>query len=546
MNLKTGQEKQYWIGAQSLYGNPASDLIYRMQRVSPMAVSPHDPDVLYYGSQYVHRTRDKGVTWEKISPDLTAKPACCQGASGEPITRDVTGEEFYSTIYAITESPLERGVIWAGSNDGPFHVTRDNGKTWTDVTPKDLPTGGRVQWIDASPHRRGSAYFAVYRYLLGDYQPYLYRTDDYGKTWKRLTDGTNGIPKDWPTRVVREDPDREGLLYAGTEFGMFISFDNGAHWQAFQLNLPVTPITDLRVYRKDLIVVTQGRGFWILDNVSALHQLGSAGTSSNDVILFKPRDGYRTQVSALGPAVDYYLPSTPSAGVTIEVLDATGTVVSSYNSETLAAGGGRGRGRGGAPAAGQGDQEESEGGGGGRASRINPNADRVTKNAGMNRFLWSVRNQNGLTVPPGAYQVRLKAGDKPLTEPLTVLIDPNVAADGVTVADLKEQYEHNVRTRELVTSVNQTIARVRDARAKLKGATGADADKAKALDEVLGKLVSEPVRYGKPGLQAHITYLAGMTARVDQKVGRDALERYAELKKELDVVNADVARLLGQ
>jgi photosystem II stability/assembly factor-like uncharacterized protein len=546
MNLKTGQEKQYWIGAQSLYGNPASDLIYRMQRVSPMAVSPHDPDVLYYGSQYVHRTRDKGVTWEKISPDLTAKPACCQGASGEPITRDVTGEEFYSTIYAITESPLERGVIWAGSNDGPFHVTRDNGKTWTDVTPKDLPTGGRVQWIDASPHRRGSAYFAVYRYLLGDYQPYLYRTDDYGKTWKRLTDGTNGIPKDWPTRVVREDPDREGLLYAGTEFGMFISFDNGAHWQAFQLNLPVTPITDLRVYRKDLIVVTQGRGFWILDNVSALHQLGSAGTSSNDVILFKPRDGYRTQVSALGPAVDYYLPSPPSAGVTIEVLDATGTVVSSYNSETLAAGGGRGRGRGGAPAAGQGDQEESEGGGGGRASRINPNADRVTKNAGMNRFLWSVRNQNGLTVPPGAYQVRLKAGDKTLTEPLTVLIDPNVAADGVTVADLKEQYEHNVRTRELVTSVNQTIARVRDAQAKLKGATGADADKAKALDEVLRKLVSEPVRYGKPGLQAHITYLAGMTARVDQKVGRDALERYAELKKELDAVNGEVTRILGQ
>ena len=136
MNLKTGQEKQYWIGAQSLYGNPASDLIYRMQRVSPMALSPHDPDVLYYGSQYLHRTRDKGVTWEKISPDLTAKPACCQGASGEPITRDVTGEEFYSTLYAITESPLERGVIWTGSNDGPFHVTRDNGKTWTNVTPE--------------------------------------------------------------------------------------------------------------------------------------------------------------------------------------------------------------------------------------------------------------------------------------------------------------------------------------------------------------------------------------------------------------------------
>ena len=212
MNMRTGQSKNYWIGAQSLYGNPASDLIYRIQRTAPMATSPHDPDVLYYGTQYVHRTRDKGVTWERISPDLTARPDCCQGASGEPITRDVTGEEFYSTLYAIAESPLEKGVIWAGANDGPYHVTRDNGKTWTNVTPKDLPPGGRVQFIDASPHRKGSAYFATYRYLLGDYQPYLYRTDDYGKTWTRLTTGKNGIPGDWPTRVVREDPDREGLL----------------------------------------------------------------------------------------------------------------------------------------------------------------------------------------------------------------------------------------------------------------------------------------------------------------------------------------------
>ena len=196
-------------------------------------LSPHDPNVLYYGSQYLHRTRDKGVTWERISPDLTAFPPCCQGGSGEPITRDVTGEEFYSTLYAITEATVEPGVIWTGSNDGPFHITRDNGKTWTDITPKDLKTGGRVAWIEASPHRKGSAYFAVYRYLLGDYEPYIYLTNDYGKTWKRLTTGSNGIPNDWPTRVVREDPDREGLLYAGTEFGMFISFDNGGHWQPF-------------------------------------------------------------------------------------------------------------------------------------------------------------------------------------------------------------------------------------------------------------------------------------------------------------------------
>ena len=192
-----------------------------------MEVSFFDTSTVYYGSQYVHRSHDGGVHWETISPDLTAKPACCQGGSGEPITRDVTGEEFYSTLYAISESKLEPGVIWTGSNDGPFYVTRDNGKTWKNITPKDLPEGGRVQYIETSPHRKGSAYYAVYRYLLGDFEPYIYKTDDYGATWKRLTDGKNGIPADWPTRVVREDPDREGLLYAGTEFGMFISFDNG-------------------------------------------------------------------------------------------------------------------------------------------------------------------------------------------------------------------------------------------------------------------------------------------------------------------------------
>jgi hypothetical protein len=409
MDLRTGQEKNYWIGAQSLYGNPSSDLLYRFQRVSPMAVSPHDPDVLYYGSQFLHRTRDKGVTWEKISPDLTANPPCCQGPSGEPITRDVTGEEFYSTLYAITESTLERGVIWTGSNDGPFHVTRDNGRTWKDVTPKDLQTGGRVQYIEASPHRRGSAYFAVYRYLLGDFAPYIYRTDDYGATWKRLTDGTNGIPADTPTRVVREDPDREGLLYAGTEFGMYISFDNGGHWQPFDLNLPQVPITDIKVHDKDLIVATQGRAFWILDDISPLHQIGP-NVATTAVHAYRPRDGYRTRVSptTLGPALDYYLPSAPPGPVTIDILDASGAAVNSYSSDAPAGGGRGGRGgRGGAGAAAAGageDQPDPEAGGGGRGRGGPP--PRVTKDVGNNRFVWDVRDSSGLTRPPGSYQAR--------------------------------------------------------------------------------------------------------------------------------------------
>ena len=248
MNLKIGQEQQRWVHPQNRYGHPARDLRYRFQRVSPMELSPFDPQVIYYGSQFVHRTRDEGVTWETISPDLTAHEPDKQGISGEPITRDITGEEMYSTLYALRESPIEKGVLWAGSNDGPVHVSRDNGKTWKNVTPTDLPPGGRVQNIDISAHRNGSAYIAVYRYLLDDWQPYIYRTDDYGATWRRLTDGKNGIPADFPTRVVREDPDREHLLYAGTEFGLFVSFDDGRHWQPFQQNLPVTPVTDIRVH----------------------------------------------------------------------------------------------------------------------------------------------------------------------------------------------------------------------------------------------------------------------------------------------------------
>ncbi len=538
MNLKTGQEKSYWIGGQSLYGNPAGDLIYRMQRVSPMATSPHDPEVLYYGSQYLHRTRDRGVTWETISPDLTAHPDCCQGASGEPITRDVTGEEFYSTLYAITESPLEKGVIWTGSNDGPFYVTRDNGKTWKNVTPKDLPSGGRVQYIDASPHRKGSAYFAVYRWLLGDYQPYIYRTNDYGNTWTRLTDGKNGIPADWPTRVVREDPDREGLLYAGTEFGMFISFDNGAHWQAFQLNLPNVPVSDIKIHHKDLIVSTQGRAIWILDNLTPLHQLTSQMNVSG-VTLFKPRDGYRTRVgpTVLGPVIDYYLPAGSTAAVVIEILDPKGNVLNSYSSEAPALRPGRsGAGRANMPgvgAAGPESQPDPDA----APTRRNSPPPRVTKSTGINRFAWDVRNQAGVTLPPGQYQVRLKTAGANFTQPLNVLIDPRVAADGVTVTDLQEQFEHNLRMRELVSSVNELVTRVRQAIGKSPNDSRVIA--------LAGKLLTEPVRYGKPGLQAHITYLASMTSNVDQKIGRDAVERYQVLKKELDALRAEVDRILG-
>ncbi len=541
MDMRTGQSRNYWIGGQSLYGNPADDLIYRMQRVSPMATSPHNPDVLYYGSQYLHRTLDKGVTWEKISPDLTAHPACCQGASGEPITRDVTGEEFYSTLYAITESSTEPGVIWTGSNDGPVHLTRDNGKTWSDVTPRGLPKGGRVAWIDASIHRKGSAYLTVYRYLLGDYHPYLYRTNDYGKSWKLLTDGTNGIAADEPTRVVREDPDREGLLYAGTEFGVYISLDDGGHWQPFQLNLPNVPINDIRVYHNDLIIATQGRSIWMLDDLASLHQLTPA-THASDVQLYRPRDGYRTRTgtSILGPTIEYYLPTVPDGDVKLEILDSAGTLVNSYSSAAPATGGGRGgRGGGVAPAV---DADGAPIFGGGRGGAV---ASRVTKTVGMNRFVWDVRHSSGVGAPPGEYQARLTVAGAVKTVPFTVKIDPRIAAGGVTVADLRGQFQHNLRMRELVAEGSRTVARVNAAVSRLRNATGAAADTLAKLQAIAGQLNSEVVRYGKPGLQAQITYLAGETSGADQKVGRDALERYRVLRRELDGITRQITRLLG-
>ncbi|MGB5654959.1 MAG: hypothetical protein WBM56_14115, partial [Robiginitalea sp.] len=255
-NKRTGTEQSYYVGASNMYGHNPKDLKFRFQRVSPIHVSPHDPNVIYHTSQYVHKTTDEGKTWEIISPDLTAFEADKQVISGTPITRDITGEEFYSTIYAIRESPVQAGVIWVGSNDGPVHVTRNGGTTWDEVTPRNLPPGGRVDAVEPSPHNPAKAYVAVLRNLLGDPKPYIYKTENYGKSWTLLTTGSNGIPDDFPTRVVREDPEREGLLFAGTEYGMFISANDGKTWESFQQNLPLTPVTDLKIHRGDLALST--------------------------------------------------------------------------------------------------------------------------------------------------------------------------------------------------------------------------------------------------------------------------------------------------
>ncbi|MGH8129119.1 MAG: WD40/YVTN/BNR-like repeat-containing protein, partial [Gammaproteobacteria bacterium] len=461
-DIRTHNEMAYWIGGQSLYGNKPTRLIDRFQRVAPMEVSPHPPYAVYYGSQYLNRTLDGGVHWQRISPDLTAHPPGTQIASGQPITRDATGEEVYSTLYTIRVSPVQAGVIWTGSNDGPIYVTRDNGKTWTNVTPQGLPPGGRVQNIEPSPFRAAGAYAAVYRYLLGDFKPYIYRTDDFGAHWTLLTDGHNGIPDDAPTRVVREDPVRPGLLFAGTEFGMYISFDNGGEWQPFQLNLPHTPVTDIKIAHGDLILSTQGRSDWILDNLGPLEQLNPAVEASR-AHLFKPRRAIRSggggffgfgrtagpEYPAAGAMIGYYLQQKPASPLQLSILDASGKVIATYSSN--------------APAP--------------RRSRFGffGGAPRLSAEPGMHRFTWNLRypgawvsarqphGGRGPLAVPGRYQVRLSTAGWSQTEPLTLVEDPRNTADGVTQADLQQQFDHNQRVLALVSQVNKLVARVRAA-----------------------------------------------------------------------------------
>ncbi len=544
-NLRTGQEQRYYVGAQYMYGHNPKDLKYRFQRVVPIEVSPHDPNVVYHASQYLHRTTDEGVTWETISPDLTANDPRGHVISGAPITRDITGEEFYSTIYVVEESPLVQGLIWVGSNDGLVHVTRDGGKTWENVTPKDLPPGGRVQNIEPSPHDPARAYIAVYRYLVADdWEPYIYRTNDYGRTWTRLTTGKNGIPADYATRVVREDPDREGLLYAGTEFGIFISFDDGANWQPFQLNLPRTPVTDIEVYRKDLILSTMGRGFWILYNITPLHQISDRVARSR-AHLFQPNVAYRLRYRAGGggPAdpqypppgavIDYYLSSDDVGPVTLEIFDADGKLVRAFSSEAT------------------GEETVAKATMGGWAlERVG--TPRLPKGKGLNRFIWDMTlpgpwyadtrraGRGGPMALPGTYQVRLTVGDWSETRTLELRMDPRVEKEGVTHADLAEQLDIALKVRDALSEANFALDRVISARRRLQAAGRTDDEAARRLAALQDALQTAQGRYMQPMLVDQIQYLYRMLLGADQKPGRDAFIRYAELRAELDRILSEL------
>lgn len=540
MNLETGQEQSYWIYPQNRYGQAASGIRYRMQRITPFEISPHDPNVIYHGSQFLHRTADGGQTWDTISPDLTARPEGTQGISGEPITRDITGEEIYSTIYAIEESRLEKGVIWVGTNDGFVQVTRDGGRTWTNVTPKGMPPMGRVQSIDDSPHRKGSAFVSYYRMLLGEFKPYIYKTDDYGATWTLLTDGKNGIPGDHPTRVAREDPGREGLIYAGTEFGMFVSFNGGTSWQSFQQNLPVTPVTDLKVHRGDLVLSTMGRGVFIVDNVAALHQLAKLDGRA-PAALMAPPPAYRLRYDVMnGPAdpqfiepgaiIDYALKADAGENLRLEVLDAAGAVIRSFES---------------------GPPQSAETTQGMRAPETRfPGPARLSGKAGAHRFIWDLRHPGvpglrgaGPMVAPGEYKLRLSLGAFAEERPLKVLSDPRLVKDGVTDAMIAEQTKLLLDIRQRVTEARGVLQKLNEARVKAQSdASPAGASKVKAIDAVIAKLQTAGGSYPQPMLIDQFAAVARMLGQADQKPGRDAYERFNDLVKELEAVKAEASK----
>lgn len=523
----SGQTVEYSVGAANMYGHNPADLRYRFQRVSPIVVSPHDPNTVYHASQYLHRTRDEGRTWETISPDLTANDPRGHVISGTPITRDITGEEFYSTLYAVAESPVERGVIWTGANDGPIHVSRDDGKTWTNVTPRQLPPGGRVQTIEASPHRRGSAYVAVLRYMFDDWRPHLYRTDDYGATWTALAGPGSGFPQDHPTRVVREDPDRAGLLYAGTEFGSFLSYDNGRSWHGFQRNLPATPVTDMKVFRKRLVLSTQGRGFWIIDDLTPIHEGDRVDATRPH--LFTPREAYRGPRGE-GVMVHYHLPAAATGAVTLEFRDASGRVVAAFSS------GGPG--------------ESARTVPGMRAdTRVTSGAPTLQAGAGAHSFEWNLREGTGagagrgLAVPPGRYTAQLQVpGAAPMTVPVEVRLHPDLVADGISAADLEARYALGRQVQALAEEARALRAEV--ARAREAGGRVGDQARDAALARLEERIVTRAGQsYAQPMLLDQISYLNGIVSRGDDRPHSDAFTRYEELQAEAEAIRRELRRV---
>jgi len=559
-------------------GQQAADMKYRFQWNAPIRISPHDPDVVYTTSQVVHRTMNGGVDWEVISPDLTRNDKRRQGYSGgEGITRDNTGVEVYSTIFAFEESPQQAGLLWAGSDDGLVHISRDNGRSWTNITPPGLPEGV-VNVIDLSAHDPGRAHIAVYRYRQADQTPFIYQTSDYGKSWRRIADGTNGIANWHFVRVVREDPVRRGLLFAGTEFGLYISTDDGASWQRFQLNLPVTPVTDMRIHRDDLILTTQGRSFWILDNMSVVR--GAAqGAQASSPRLFPPETAYRA--GGPRPTFYYWFPQRPAAPVTIEVRDPQNevrwnlTVEPGTESPAEAAIGGGGRGRGGRGGGGRGGGGRGGRGGGGRGA--GPQGGAAGAEQGLNRALWTDLNLpspyevpdgtvmwgggrgGGPQVAPGRYTVTVSSGAWSQSEAFRLNADPRYEPM-MTDEEGAEQLRLALEVGGMVKALYDSIASIRDVKAQARqhaekaGANSPVAAATTTLIERLEAVEGDMTQLQGEGGQDALNFPGRMDNQLialyqnitgrQRRIGSPVHERYADLRPEADQLMARARQAL--
>ena len=539
LDRETGQQRAINIYPNNPMGYSSIDIKERFQWTYPIVFSPVDPKVLYATSQHVWRTTNEGQSWERISPNLSRSDPKTMQASGGPITKDQTGVETYAVVFTLAPSRQDINTIWAGSDDGWVHVTRDGGKNWERVTPPDLPEFARISLIEASPHQNGVAYLAANRYQQGDRKPYVYKTSDFGKTWQKIV---TGIPDtDFP-RVIREDIKRRGLLYVGTEHGIYVSWNDGASWQSLRLNLPVTPIHGIVSEERDLVVGTHGRGFYVLDNIGVLRQ-ATAELTNNALFLFEPLNPMRGRDRNV--TFDYFL-NKDAGEVKIEFLDAQGNVLRSFTGSATDK-----------PAAG-GDDNPFFGGG----------PPRVTTTRGINRFTWDMRYegsvvcpgmimwaaqpQRGPAAPTGKYTVRITANGETRSRDFNIAIDPRLVAEGISEADLMEQFRLSLRVRDKVTEANQAVIDIRNVREQInqrlqKVSPRRKNEIQKLADAVIVPLTAveeeayqvrnrsgqDPLNYPIK-LNNKIAALAGVIESADAKPTDQSVEVFNELSSQLD------------
>jgi photosystem II stability/assembly factor-like uncharacterized protein len=507
----TGATRDIQVYPLFFSGMPASALKERWQWTFPIVFSPHDDKVLYTSSQHLWKTSNDGHSWEKISPDLTRADPKTLGDSGGPITKDQNGPEIYATIFTIAPSFHDPATIWTGSDDGLVHITRDGGKKWANITPPELPAFSRIGMIDASHHKPGTAYLAAKRYQLDDRAPYIFKTHDFGKTWTKIVSGI--APGDF-VHVVREDPRRAGLLYAGTEHGIHVSFDDGAHWQSLSLNLPDTHVPDIVVEENDLVIATHGRSFYILDDIGILRDLHSSDYRPEALRIFRLRDAYRSVNEAV---IDYHLPRTAKSAdkVTVEIADARGQVIRSFT---------------GTPSEMK-KQIEADAEGFRRPTRppgTAPGVNRFTwdlRYAGAVVFdgmiLWGARAEQGPLAPPGKYEVRVTAyyagSSASLAVPLIIKKDPRLTQ--VSQLDLEEQCKLALAVRDHTSAANEMVIRIRALKAQIKDRI----DKAK----------SGPIQAAGEALSHKLSAVEEEIYQVRNRSGQDPLNFPIKLNNQL-------------